>query len=258
MKTMSKPHIEKARLAPQARAALGKVIRGWKKPASRDFWSTHYTRHNQRRQEHLASLNLPLAGRSVLETGAGLGDHTSFFLDRGCTVTVTEARPESVRQLRKRFPGCRVEILDLDHPPADGPRVDVVYCYGTLYHLEHPADALTFLSRCTDDLLLLETCVSGGEGQYVHPVEEDKYQASQAVSGTGCRPTREWIFARLKEEFPFVYLPRTQPWHTEFPIEWDDLGFDPSRLTRAVFVGSRTPLNNPELLESIPMRQKRH
>lgn len=250
-------HTETARVTPPARAVLGKVMRGLRKP-EKDFWSTHYMRHNQRRQEHLASLNLPFADRTVLETGAGLGDHTSFFLDRGCTVTVTEPRLENVRRLQKRFPGCKVDLLDLDQPPADGPRVDVVYCYGTLYHLQHPAKALKFLSQCCNDLLLLESCVSGGGGEHVYPVEENKYQASQAISGTGCRPTREWIVARLKEGFPFVYLPSTQPWHKEFPIEWDDLGFDPSHLTRAVFVASRKPLDNPQLLDSIPMRQKRH
>jgi 16S rRNA A1518/A1519 N6-dimethyltransferase RsmA/KsgA/DIM1 with predicted DNA glycosylase/AP lyase activity len=47
-----------------------------------DFHSNHYLRMNQRRLEHLASLGLPLSGRTVLELGAGIGDLSTFFLDR--------------------------------------------------------------------------------------------------------------------------------------------------------------------------------
>ena len=51
------------------------------------FHSWHYLRHNARRLEHLASLQIPIRGKSVLEIGAGIGDHSSYYLDRGCTVT---------------------------------------------------------------------------------------------------------------------------------------------------------------------------
>src|SRR5947209_7710528 len=136
-----------------------------------DFHNWDYLRHNQRRQEHLASLGLPLEGRSVLETGAGIGDHTSFFLDRGCTVVVTEARPENLDYLRGRFPSLAVEALDLDRPDAAfAPRCDVVYCYGTLYHLSRPAEALAFLAERCGDLLLLETWVSPADGESVEIV----------------------------------------------------------------------------------------
>ena len=61
--------------------------------AEKSFRGGHYQRHNARRQEHLASLQLDLAGKRVLEVGAGIGDHTTFFLDRECTVVATEPRP---------------------------------------------------------------------------------------------------------------------------------------------------------------------
>ena len=54
------------------------------------FHSTPYLSHNARRLEHLASLNLPIHGSSVLEVGAGIGDHTTFYTDRGCAVVATE------------------------------------------------------------------------------------------------------------------------------------------------------------------------
>ena len=35
---------------------------------------------------------LPLAGRKVLEAGCGPGDHTGFYLERGCSVDAVDAR----------------------------------------------------------------------------------------------------------------------------------------------------------------------
>src|SRR5438045_3527021 len=57
------------------------------------FHSWHYLRHTSRRLEHLASLSIPIFNTSVLEAGAGVGDHSHYYLDRGCQITITEARP---------------------------------------------------------------------------------------------------------------------------------------------------------------------
>src|SRR5262245_59527575 len=40
------------------------------------FHSDSYRRHNARRLEHLASLRLAVAHATVLEVGAGVGDHS--------------------------------------------------------------------------------------------------------------------------------------------------------------------------------------
>jgi SAM-dependent methyltransferase len=222
-----------------------------------EFHASHYLRHNQRRLEHLATLGLPLASRSVIEVGAGIGDHTEFFLDRGCSVITSDGRPENVELLRRRFSWIDVRHLDLDDPdPAFRERADVVYCYGTLYHLRRPAEALEFLARCCASLMLVETCVSWGDDERLELVDEAAHLPSQAVSGQAVRPTRLWVYRRLRELFPHVYLPRTQPWHPEFPAQWEGEG--PSEgLTRAVFVASRSRLRNRRLTRRIPQRQPR-
>jgi hypothetical protein len=223
-----------------------------------EFHSVAYLRHNQRRQEHLASLGLPLANRSVIEVGAGIGDHTSFFLDRNCEVVTSDGRPENLRLLQQRLPHVDARLLDLDQPEELlHERAEIVYCYGTLYHLRRPSEALAFLADRTSDLLLLETCVSVASGEHVNPVPEELRNPSQALTGHGCRPTRAWVRARLEEHFPFVYMTTTQPWHEEFPLTWS---FDspPEYLTRAVFVASRRALESPQLTTSIPKTQTRH
>ncbi|HLO50681.1 MAG TPA: hypothetical protein VK211_19865, partial [Kamptonema sp.] len=79
---------------------------------------------------------------------------------------------------------------------------------------------------------------------------------TQSISGQGCRPTRKWVYNQLKQHFAFVYLPITQPNSEEFPLDWC---VTPStELTRCVFIASRQSLNNPLLIEDIPMKQQRH
>lgn len=222
------------------------------------FCNPHYARHNQRRQEHLASLGLPLEGRSVLEVGAGIGDHTTFFIDRSCQVTITEGRPENLEVIRLRYPVYDVRHLDLDAPPPDfAGRFEVIYCYGLLYHLANPAEALAWLAERCSGLLLLETCVAPTDEETIFFHDEPMNTAENSVSGRGCRPSRRWVMARLGEHFEHVYATTTQPWHPEFPLDWTTPPPDPW-LARTVFVAAREPLASPSLTRQLLPLQERH
>lgn len=237
--------------------------------ARTEFGMAHYHRHNRRRQEHLASLGLDLRNKQVLEIGAGVGDHTSFFLDRGCSVVSTEPRPENCAVFRQNMKdlvdgGYRtagslrliqtdVESLDRTVPA----RFDIVYCYGVLYHLGDPEAALAILARRSAGLLLLETCVSFGSQFAIWMTPERKESTTQAFHGKGNRPTRRWIFTELQKHFPHVYMPRTQPAHEEFPLHWPDKRPADRKVhwSRAVFVASRRKLDAPLLLDHVPRDQ---
>jgi hypothetical protein len=218
-----------------------------------NFLNEPYQRHNRRRQEHLASLRLPLFGKSVLEFGAGIGDHTSFFLDRGCTVTVTDAREENVRAIRARFPDIDARVVDIERGlPPDIGRHDVVYAYGLLYHVSDPASALAHMASVASEMLLLETCVSFGDGENINATKEDVGNPTQAIHGLGCRPTRAWVFNTLVRHFEHVYMTLTQPWHEEFPVLWD--GTPPvngTGLYRSVYIASRHSLTNDRLVDHL-------
>jgi hypothetical protein len=222
------------------------------------FWSPHYLRHNQRRLERLASLGLDLAAQTVLEVGAGIGDHTSFFLDRGSSVIVSDAQQQNLDLLRARYPELEIRRIDLDDAPEEPVIVDIVYCYGTLYHLKRPTEAIAWMARCARKLLLVETCVAYGEMDEIHPFEERAGQPDNALAGHGCRPTRAWVQRALSTGFPYVYCTTTQPWHEEFPLDWSNAELLGKPLIRAVFVASRGALDNPVLVDSIPVRQVRH
>lgn len=223
------------------------------------FHSNDYLRHNARRLEHLASLRIPVAGMSVLEVGAGIGDHSQYYIDRGCFLTITEGRAENLEYLRARYPDKNVGFLDMENPfPVDGSPFDIVHCYGLLYHLGAPLQALEFLGQSTKKILILETCVSFGEREEINLVPEIKESPSQACSGTGCRPTRSWLYKQLKNLFEYVYLPKTQPNHEEFPLNWTVPSKLQDSLSRAIFISSRERLDNDMLVQSLIDIQTRH
>lgn len=215
------------------------------------FLSTDALAINEARLSHLASLGLDLAGKKVLEVGGGIGLHTCFFESLGCSVTFTDGRPENVREAQRRHPHRTTAVLDLDEQ-TDLTRFgmfDVIYCYGTLYHLAKPSEALHALSRICREKILLETCVTPGEEEQLHPLSEPAANPNQAASGVGCRPTRPWVMSQLREHFGFAYHSVTQPLHPDFERNW--LRPAQRKLYRSVFVGSKTRLAFPTLSESV-------
>lgn len=224
------------------------------------FHRDNYIRHNGRRLEHLASLGLDLNNKTVLEPGAGIGDHSLFYLDRGCHVTAMEPRSDNCSILEEHIAQFGPEISkrlrviqgDTDAMEKLDEDFDVVHCYGLLYHTPDPAKVIRLLAARSHGLIVLETCVSP-RGEGINPVEENPSSPTQAFDGRGCRPSRQWVFAELHRALPHVYMPRTQPSHNEFPLDWEKPP-KPGR-TRAVFIASKTPLHNENLIEGIPARQ---
>ena len=222
------------------------------------FHSNHTLRLTARMLEHLATLRLPLANRTVLEVGAGIGDYSTYFLDRGCQVTITDIREENLTYLRARFPAGNVQRLDLEAPiPLDDAPFDIVLCYGVLYHLSNPANALAYLAKNCKEILLLSTVVSFDNEATLTLVREDRTKFSQAFHGVGCIPARRWVFNQLQAHFPYVYVPTTQPNHEQFPLNWAD-PLDHAGLTRAIFIGSRQSLANELLSTTLIDRYNHH
>ena len=221
------------------------------------FRDEHYICHNRARLAHFDSMGFNLNGKTVLEVGAGVGDHSEHLLLLGAILTITEPRLENLSILWERFPDKPVFQLDLNKPPKNFPfEFDFGYCYGTLYHLSDPIGALEFLSRICKTLLL-ETCVSYGGCQAINKCEELAENPIQSIDGGGCRPTRKWVYLELSKTYPFVYTVKTQPDHSEFPLVWDGHESD-SGLKRAIFVASKERLLNPILVEGLVEKHDRY
>jgi SAM-dependent methyltransferase len=222
------------------------------------FYSAHYQNHNRARLNHLAGLGLPLEGRSVLEVGCGPGDHTGFYLERGCSVCTVDARLECIQAVQARYPSVNTAVIDLNMPDVleSLGTFEVVHCYGLLYHLEDPKTAIANMASVCSDLLLLESCVSAHRSEDVYPAQEIAQDFTQSIRGVGCRPTRQWLFKSLQRSFPFVYQTRTQPDHPEFPLDWSNAS-EEQGLIRIVLVSSRMPLELPLLVPSLLEKQER-
>lgn len=219
------------------------------------FQSDLYVRHNARRLEHLASLGLDLAGRSVLELGAGIGDHSVFYLDRGCRVTAIEPRPENVEVLRGRMrelPGVwnpeRLRVIearveDLDRIDGLG-QFDVVHCYGLLYHLAAPVETIRAAAAHCADVMVIETKVRLAEHDAVSI--EDRDNATNAFDGRVTLLERGELLAALAASLPHVYEPAIPVAHEQFPADWTRMpvGQWPIRM---VAVASRRPLSSASL-----------
>ncbi len=226
-----------------------------REPRFASFLSPDALSINEARLKHLATLNLPIENKSVLEVGAGIGLLTGFFEERGCKVTSTDGRKQNVAEHKRRHPERRLATLNLEKPGAIDAmgKFDVVFCYGTLYHLANPEPALEALSRISE-MILLETCLTPGEDEAVPNIKELLF-ANQALAGTGSRPTRAWVLNRLKRFWGNGYMSMTQPARPDFPL---DFSVPATTLNvRGVFVGSKQPLSNPLLTTEVPVRHTR-
>ncbi len=215
------------------------------------FLSDVYKSINEARLAHLATLNLPLQGKTVLEVGAGIGAHTHFFEERGCKIVSTDGRAENVAAMKQRFPSRDVRLfnlLDFDCY-ASFEKFDVVYCYGTLYHTPKPEEILQGLSSLCGEMILLETCVSPGSHLSPQLVRETE-SLDQAIGVIGCRPTRPWLMQVLKKYYGYAYTTKTQPRHPDFDLEWQIPLKKQNH--RAVFVGAKRPIENPLLVTELP------
>ena len=215
--------------------------------AERAFCNPRYTRHTARRLEHLASLRLPMENRSVLELGAGIGQHSQFFLDRDCTVVSVEPRPENCGYLRtsqsaERKPTVLRATADEAVDLLEGKRFQIVYNYGLLYHLKDPVELLVKSAALCTDLYLLETAVSDLQRQESLVYVEDDEDPTNAVDGHCTLLSRTEILEALRQVLPFAYVPRTQPSHEQFLRDWTDGQMRPLNRHRAIFVGSTAPL----------------
>jgi SAM-dependent methyltransferase len=204
---------------------------------------------NNARLTHLASLDLPIDGRRVLEVGAGVGRLTGFFVERGCSVVVTEARSENVAELRRRLPTVDASEADVEESLEHLGSFDVVFCYGVLYHLESPLRALRNMSAVCTDLLLIETMVCDTRLPVLR-LEDETKSFNQALRGLAHRPSPSYLALALNRVgFDNVYAATDPPDHPDYRFSWLD-NLDTARdgaLLRGIFVASRNPLQRPGL-----------
>lgn len=206
---------------------------------------------NEARMAHLESLGLPLAGKRVLDVGAGIGHLAARLRKMGGSVVCVEGRQTNVDEMRRRYPDIEGYVADVEKEPLTRfGRFDVVFSYGLLYHLENPLQSLRNMASVCDELLLLETIICDHELPIVR-IEDESKDSNQALTGLACRPSPHYVALALSRAgFDHVSAPVTPPEHEDFRFEWKN-NLDSSRdghNLRCIFVASRSGLNNPMLV----------
>lgn len=219
------------------------------------FDQPFYVDITEARLAHLASLELPVEGRSVIDVGAGIGRLSEFFAERGCDVMCVDGRPENVDLLKRNYPDRRAAVVDVesDELLAHG-RFDVVFCYGLLYHL---ADPLAFLLRAgsiCDELMIVETLITDADEPVVFLVS-DPDDPTMALRGIASRPSPSYVGVALRAAgFAHLYTPVEPPDHKDFrhALRGDGMHMRDGEPMRGIFVASRTPIASGALREFEP------
>ena len=131
------------------------------------FDSEHYIAINVARWEAVEKLIRTLPGtdlKTVFDVGCGPGWFADKFMETGMEVTGLEARPELVAEARLRVPSATFQLFNADHPltPGNLPAADLVFCFGLLYHLENPFNAVRALKELTGRICLVELIITPG------------------------------------------------------------------------------------------------
>lgn len=217
-----------------------------------DFAKPEAAAINRARLDHLASLDLPLEGRRVLDVGAGPGLLAQSFVERGCQVVCLEGRKENVERMHQLHPDLDGRVFDVEADDWSSlGRFDVVFCYGLLYHVQNPFRLLRNLGSVCGDLLLLSTAVADHRLPLV-VMEEETASYTQALENVGCRPTPSFVALALRSAgFNHVYGATTPPDHPDFQFSWrNDLSLQrDGHLIRCTFVASRAALDRPGLVD---------
>lgn len=213
-----------------------------------------------RQLEHLASLDLPLWGRTVLCPQGESGQHPSFFADRLCKVVVPTTNPETVfetqarlRRLRRHDRADPIDVRCLDlcaHTEFEAGHLwQIVSIHEVTLSPRKLSRFVTNVSSICSEMLILDLRVCFDQGDSIAVARE-------AIGGGTMEfavPSRLWMQRRLAHEFPHVYVPRTQPCHGDYALDWTGGTFKVP-WSRAIFVASRHPLDerklSPDLLES--------
>jgi SAM-dependent methyltransferase len=206
---------------------------------------------NAARLQWLEAVDLPVAGKRVLDAGCGVGHFGPFYLCRGCSVTGLDGRAENIAILRERHPRIDGRVGDLQTIDLSTlGDFDVVHCFGLLYHLDSPVAALRNMHAVCRELLVLETMVCDSSRPLVVLADEDK-SVNQALEGLGCRPSPSFVALALNRiGFRCVYGTNDPPHHPDFQIAWnDDLAVSRAGANlRCIFVASREPIDRPLLV----------
>jgi FkbM family methyltransferase len=154
---------------------------------------------------------------NAVDAGCGVGFFSQTLAECGLNVCGFDARPENVDEARRRFPGIPFEQADIeDRRICQLGRFDLVLCFGMLYHLENPLQAVRNLRAITEKCLLLESmCLP--EERCTLLLRQEARQDDQSLREIACYPSEGSLVKMLYHAgFSKVYRATSLPNHDDF------------------------------------------
>ena len=160
----------------------------------------------------------PALGLSnAVDAGCGVGFFSQTLAECGLCTCGFDARAQNIEEARRRFPGIPFEQADVEaREISQLGRFDLVLCFGLLYHLENPLQAIRNLRAITDKCLVLESmCLP--EDRCSLLLRQDPRQDDQSLTEMSCYSSESSLIKMLyRSGFAKVYRVTPLPDHDDF------------------------------------------
>ena len=181
----------------------------------------------------------PALGLSTaVDAGCGVGFFSQTLVECGLRTCGFDVRTENVEEARRRFPGIPFEQANVEaREISQLGQFDLVLCFGLLYHLENPLQAIRNLRTITEKCLVLESMCLPEESCSLLLREEPR-QDDQSLTEMACYPSESSLVKMLyRAGFAKVYRVTPLPDHDDFRETREH------RQRRTVLVASSTPID---------------
>src|SRR2546430_1393873 len=160
----------------------------------------------------------PALGLSnAVDAGCGVGFFSQTLAECGLCTCGFDARAQNIEEARRRFPGIPFEQADVEaREISQLGRFDLVLCFGLLYHLENPLQAIRNLRAITDKCLVLESmCLP--EDRCSLLLRQELRQDDQSLTEMSCYSSESSLIKMLSRSgFAKVYRVTPLPDHDDF------------------------------------------
>lgn len=208
--------------------------------------------YNTARVEHLKLLNLPLKNKTILETGCGGSGSLTKVLHsyEPYSITLNDVRYENIILLLLNNISNNLYSIkdfnnwDLNNLDNVSEKFDIIFSYGTLYHLHDPENFIKNSSRMCNDFIIIETIVNKNNDESCISVQENSNANNQSFTNMGSRPSRLYVLKTLSKYFKYAFICNEGPKHNDFIKDWNNITHDGD--CRCIFLGCHN-INNIDL-----------
>lgn len=207
-------------------------------PFDRKEYCALITAREQMLRRIVKRLKPALGLSTAVDSGCGVGFFSQTLAECGLYTCGFDARVENIEEARRRFPGIPFEQADVEAREITRlGQFDLVLCFGLLYHLESPLQAVRNLSAITEKCLLLESmCLP--EERCSLLLRQEPRQDDQSLTEMACYPSESTLVRMLyRAGFAKVYRATPLPDHEDFHETREH------KQRRTVLLASRVPID---------------